>query len=180
MRRALHLIALVLISAGLSACARTQAQTVPPVTMLVPPPPPRVAIPVSLPEPAAEPEDAPPAPAPPSTPPRTTRIDTPPPRTVIDRPSPPPAAAVDNPGPVLQTTANVSALEQRITWLLGDAEKNLERINRAQLAVQARTQYDRAVSFIRGARNAMQIRNFNYAEQLADKAARLARALLPG
>jgi hypothetical protein len=177
-RRSLHVVAVLAAAAGVAGCARTQARTVPQVAMLVPPPPPRVAIPVSLPEPAVEPEEAPPEPAPPAPPP--TRTETPAPRTVIDRPSPPPAAATDAPAPVLQTTPNVGALEQRVTWLIGDAEKNLERVNRGQLGVQARAQFDRAVSYIRGARNAMQIRNFNYAEQLADKAARIARALVPG
>jgi hypothetical protein len=100
----------------------------------------------------------------------------------VDRSTPPapvdPAPAA--PAPVLQTTANVGALEERALWLLAEAERNLERVNRRDLGAQARAQYDRAVSFIRNAKNALQIRNFNYAEQLAAKAAAVARELVRG
>jgi len=155
-----------------------QARTLPPVVMLVPPPPPRVAIPVSLPElPVAEPEPEPPA-AVPATPPRP-RPDTAPARTV-EKPTPPPtpAATPDPPTTVLHTTANVGALERRASSLLGEAERNLKGVNREQLVPQERAQFDAAMGFIRGAREAMQRKNFNYAEQLADKAAKLARALV--
>ena len=177
--RPLRLILLVVVAVGCAACSRMQARTPPPVAMLVPPPPPRVAIPVSLPEqPVVEPEPEPPAAAP-TTPPRP-RTDTAPARTV-EKPMPPPAPATpEAPAPVLQTTVNVGALEQRATWLLGLAEKDLERVNRGQLAAQARAQFDRAMSFIRNARSALQIKNFNYAEQLAAKAASLARELVKG
>jgi hypothetical protein len=168
--------------AGVPACARTQARAVPPVAMLVPPPPPRVAIPVSLPEPVAEPEEPEPPPPAPDTTPRT-RVEVPPARPAAERPSPSPpatAAAENNNAPVLQTTINVGALERRATWLLGEAEKMLERVNPAQLTVHARAQYDRARAYLRNGRNALQIKNFNYAEMNASKAARLARALIPG
>lgn len=174
--RPLRLMVLSVVAVGCAACAQSQARTLPPVVMHVPPPPPRVAIPVSLPEPIEEPEAAPPttAPASPARPPRET-----PPRTA-ERPAAPapPAAAPETPTAVLQTTVNVGALEQRASWLLGDAEKNLERVNRGQLVAQERAQYDSAMSFIRNARRALQNKNFNYAEQLADKAAKLARALV--
>jgi hypothetical protein len=167
---------LVVVAVGCAACSRMQARTLPPVAMNVPPPPPRVAIPVSLPEqPVTEPEPDPPA-APPATPARP-RTETAPPRTVIE---PKPSAAPATPeGPTpLQTTANVSALAQRATWLLGEAEKALERVNLAQLVPQERAQYHLARGFIRNARNALQLKNFTFAEQLADKAAKLARALV--
>jgi hypothetical protein len=154
-----------------------QARTPPPVVMLVPPPPPRIPIPVSLPEqPIVEPEPERPTAAP--TAPARPRPDTVPARTV-EKPTPPPApTAPETPAPVLQTTVNVSELEQRASWLLGEAEKNLERVNRGQLIPQERAQFDRAIGFIRNARNAIQLKNFNYAEQLAVKAASLARALV--
>jgi hypothetical protein len=155
-----------------------QARTPPPVVMLVPPPPPRVAIPVSLPEqPVVEPEPDPPAAAP--TAPARPRPETTPARTV-ERPAPPaaPAVTADPPATVLQTTTNVGALEQRASWLLGQAEKDLARVNRGQLIAQERAQFDLAWSFIRNARNALRIKNFSYAEQLADKAFKLARALV--
>jgi hypothetical protein len=177
--RPLRLILLFVIAVGCVACGRMQARTPPPVAMLVPPSPPRVAIPVSLPEPPViEPEPAAPA-APPAEPTRP-RPDTAPPRTV-EKPAPPPTpAAPETPAPVLQTTTNVGAIEQRASWLLAQAEKNLERVNRGQLAVQARAQFDRAMSFVRNARDAMQRKNFNYAEQLALRAARLAQELVKG
>ena len=176
--RPLRLTVLIAVAVGCAACGRIQARTPPPVAMLVPLPPPRVAIPVPLPEPPiVEPEPAPPAVAP--TEPARPRADTTPPRT-IEKPAPPPApAAAEAPAP-LQTTTNVGAIEQRASWLLGLAEKDLERVNPAQLAVQARAQFDRAKSFVRNARDAMQRKNFNYAEQLAMKAARLARELVKG
>ena len=184
MSRSLHLFLLLVATAALPACTKTQARAVPPVAMMVPAPPPRVAIPVSLPEPtvaeADEPEPEPPAS--PAAPPRT-RVEVPSTRPAGDRPSPspPPATASENSSaPVLQTTINVSALERRATWLLGEAEKTLERVNHTQLGPQARAQFERAMSFIRNGKNALQIKNFNYAEQLADKAARLARALVQG
>jgi len=145
--------------------------------MNVPPPPPRVAIPVSLPEqPIVEPEPDPPA-APPAAAARPKPEATPP-RTV-ERPTPPTApAAAEGPARVLQTTVNVGALEQRASWLLGQAEKDLERVNRGQLIPQERAQFDRAMGFIRSARNALQLKNYTYAEQLAVKAAALARDLV--
>ena len=169
---------LVVVAVGCAACGRMQARTPPPVAMLVPPPPPRIPIPVSLPEqPVVEPEPEPPAAVP--TAPARPRPDTAPARTV-EKPTPPPAPAAtpETAAPVLQTTVNVGALEQRASWLLGQAEKDLDRVNRGQLIPQERAQFDRAVGFIRNARNALQLGNVNYAEQLAVKAASLARALV--
>jgi hypothetical protein len=177
--RPLRLSALIVVALGCVACGRMQARTPPPVAMLVPPPPPRVAIPVALPEPpVVEPEPAPPAAAPAE--PTRPRTDSAPPRPT-DKPTPPPTpAAPETPTAVLQTTANVGAIEQRASWLLSQAEKNLERVNRGQLAVQARAQFDAAMGFVRNARAAMQRKNFNYAEHLALKAARLAQELVKG
>ena len=177
MVRPLRLIVLVVVAVGCAACSRMQARTPPPVVMLVPPPPPRVAIPVSLPEPVVEPEPELPAATP--TAPARPRPETTPARTV-DRPTPPPAPAAtpETAAPALQTTANVGALEQRASSLLGQAEKDLERVNRGQLIPQERAQFDRAWSFIRNARNAIRNKNFSFAEQLSVKAALLARALV--
>jgi hypothetical protein len=177
--RSLHLLLLVSLVVSGAACTRTQARTPPPVVMLVPPPPPPVVIPVSLPEqPEPEPEPEPPAAAP--TAPARPRPEAP--ARPVERPSPPTttAATPDTPTVVLETTANTGALERRTSWLISQAEKDLERVNRSQLAAQARAQFDRAMSFVRNARGAMQRRNFSYAEQLATKAALLARELVKG
>ena len=181
MPRPLHLLLLFVALAGVSACTRTEARAVPPVALMVPPSPPRIPIPVPLPEPIVEADEPEPEPEEAPAAPSRTRVEVPATRPAAERPSPPPAAVnSETRAPALQTTANVGALEQRATWLLGEAEKNLERVSRAQLTVNARAQYDRAIGFIRSSKNALQNRNFNYAEQLAIKAARLARALVQG
>lgn len=176
--RPLRLIVLVVVAVGCAACGRMQARTPPPVAMLVPPPPPRSVIPVSLPElPIVEPEPEPPAAAPAA--PARPRPDTVPARST-EKPAPPatPAVTPETTTLVLQTTANISALEHRASVLLGEAERNLKGVNRGQLVPQERAQFDRAIGFIRSARDAMQRKNFSFAEQLADKAAKLAKALV--
>jgi len=170
---------LLLLIAAVGACGRLQARTPPHVAMAVPPPPVRVAIPVTLPEPEVAPE--PPPPPPPAEPTRP-RSEPNAPRAG-DRPAPtPPAPAVapEAPAAVLQTTSNVGALEQRTSGLLKEAEGNLDRVNYRELNQQSRAQYDRAISFIRDARGALNAKNFNRAEQLAVKAAALSRELVKG
>jgi hypothetical protein len=170
----------LLLAVTAAGCARMQARTPQPVAMSVPPPPPRVAIPVVLPEPWVEPP-APPAAEP--TEPARPRVDAP--SRSADRPQPAPAppvtaAAPEPPAPVLQTTTNVGALEQRASRLLREAEGNLDRVSYRDLNLQARAQYDRAIGFIRNARSALNVKNYNYAEQLAAKAAAVARELIKG
>jgi hypothetical protein len=97
-----------------------------------------------------------------------------------DKPAAPAAAAADPPAsqPVLQTTADVSALRERIRKDLAEAEYNLNRLKPQELNTSARAQYDQARGFIRQARQAEQIRNFLYAGQLARKAAVVAGQLV--
>ncbi len=73
---------------------------------------------------------------------------------------------------------NVGALEQRASWLLGEAEKNLERRESRAADSSGARAVRSGDGFHPNARNALQLRNFNYAEQLAVKAASLARALV--
>jgi outer membrane biosynthesis protein TonB len=170
------LIFVCLLAVSGSACARMQARPAVPVALSVPPPPPRVPIPYTIPEPEEVLLPEPPPPAPPVAPVKP-RPETP--RTAVTTP-PPTAAPAEAPAPVLQTTANVSAIQQKANGLLSEAQQNLDRVNYRDLSVHAKAQYDRATGFIKGAHSALQTRNFNYAQQLAEKAATLARELLKG
>jgi hypothetical protein len=177
-----RLMLFAVMAAILVGCGKVRAQTEPVVALNVPSPPERVAIPVQIPEPEAPPAD----PAPPATtstaPPRGQRPDT---TARADRPAAAQPTVITPveappPPPVLQTTTNIGALEQKTTALLAEAQRNLDKVNYKDLGVQARAQYDRAVGFIKNAHNALAIKNYNYAEQLADKAASLAKELVKG
>ena len=176
-----RLMCVVWLIASLAACSKAQARTEPLMALNVPPPPARVAVPVQIhePEEAPSPEPAPLV-APPAAPARP-RTEAGPGRG-SERPAitpPAPANPIETTvPPVLQTTANVGALEQKATTLLNQAQGNLDRVNYRDLGVQAREQYDRALGFIKNARGALRIRNFMYAEQLAAKAAAVARELV--
>jgi hypothetical protein len=166
------------------ACAKTQARVPEPVTALaMPAPPPHTLIPVEFDEPVASAEPEPePVTAAASTPrPRTTPSN--PARPPSERPATPPAPSASEPAPaqpVLQTTPNASSLQERIRTQLADAETNLRRLNPNELNVSARAQFDLAQGFIRQAKEAVQIKNFLYAEHLAKKAALVAGQLLKG
>jgi hypothetical protein len=68
-------------------------------------------------------------------------------------------------------------VEQRARTLLGTAQRDLDRINPAQLTSNARAQYDTAKGFIRQAEDALKVKNVVLARELADKAATLASQL---
>lgn len=94
-------------------------------------------------------------------------------------PAPPAAPAAEAPAPpVLRTTANPNAQEQRITGLLGSAEQRLTTINPRQLSPAGQEHYRQARSFIRMANEALRIKNYMYAEQLATKANTVAGLLV--
>ena len=170
---------------ALTACHPVQAKTpAPTVALNMPPPPPRVTIPVTLPEPEPDPPPAPPI-VPPDAPARGRGAS--PPRPAENRPpsAPPTAAAPPSvvdppPSPVLRTTPDTEALEQKTNALINEAQQNLDRVNRKDISVQARAQYDSARSFIQKARDAMKIKNYNYAEAYAAKAVSLAKELVKG
>lgn len=160
---------------GVSGCAKSPPRTPTVTALAVPAPPARLLIPVTLPE-YVEPEPEPVVVAPEPEPARPA-----PPRTA-DKPSEtPPAPAVDAPPPpVLQTTANPSAQEERITGLLGSAEQRLKTINFRQLTRAGQEHFRQAQSFIRMANEALRIKNYMYAEQLATKANTVAGLLIKG
>jgi hypothetical protein len=166
---------------GVTACARSRPALPGAVLALdTPAPPARVPIPVYLPEPE---EIAPPpvaaAPPPPQTRPRESSSTAKP----TDKPpvTTPPVASTETPvPPVLQTTTNIGAVEQKTLALLADAQRNLDLVSYGSLGSEARAQYDRAQVFVRMARSALAIKNYVYAELLADKAASVARLLAKG
>jgi len=174
-----RLVVILLVLAGGAACVKTRAQTpAPPPSLLVPEPPDRVIVPAAaLPDPV---ETPPPAPVPAPARPRDT-----PPARPADRPAPAATAPAivtppDTPAAppqVLQTTTNTGELESRALTQIGAAERDLTRINVRQLSANGRTQYDAALGFVRQAKDALKIKNYLLARELADKAASLAREL---
>jgi len=165
-------LVVALAAAVLPACgSKVQARTPPPAPPLeMPSPPGRVVIPVTVkvPEPPPVVEPAPPEPV---TPPAGT-----PPARPLERT--PPAAGP--PTPVLQTTSDTAAIEKTVRDLVTKARADLARLDRRKLAPNARDQFDTARRFVRMAEEALAIRNYIYAQQLAESAAALAGALVKG
>jgi len=95
-----------------------------------------------------------------------------------DAPASAPApAAPQAPPPTLQTTADSSAAEQRTRASLASATRDLRRIDVRSLSADGKTQYDIARRFVVQATEALNAKNFEFAQQLADKAATLAALL---
>jgi outer membrane biosynthesis protein TonB len=172
--RSLPLLAVVVLTSAVS-CAKTPPATPPVVALASPTPPARLIIPVELPEYVPPPPEPVVEPEPVPEPPR---------RPAASR-APEPAAArapqpVD-PGPVLQTTpAPPSAIEQRIVDLITAAEQRLMAVNARTLGPSQRDHWGQARDFIRMAYDALRIRNYQYAEQLATKANQVATLLTRG
>ena len=78
---------------------------------------------------------------------------------------------------MLQTSANVAQIEQRTNQVLAAAQKDLDRLQVATLGANSRAQYEQARGFIKNAQDALKIKNYMYAEQLANKAAAIAALL---
>lgn len=180
--------AIVTLSVCAGACAKLHGRTAGPA-LETPVPPARVIPQASQPiesqpivasPPVGEVQPATPtAIAPPDTTPSVPAA-VPPPAAVT--PPPPVAAerppAPAEPPPTLQTTANPGAAEQRTRAALANATRDLNRIDARNLGADAKAQYDMARRFVEQANEALTAKNFEFAQQLADKAATLA-ALLP-
>jgi|HigsolmetaAR201D_1030396.scaffolds.fasta_scaffold00182_21 hypothetical protein len=163
----------ILTVAGAAACAKTPPAT-PPVVALAPPAPPaRLIIPVELPEYVA------PLPQPtplPEAPPAAARSSSA--NRATDKPTAPPSPQVEPIGPILQTTpANPSALEQRIAGMIAAASEKLNAVNVRELTRSQHAHWSQARDFIRMANDALRVRNYVYAEQLATKANQVANLL---
>jgi hypothetical protein len=154
--------------------AKTPAAPTPVVALDIPTPPARVTIPVELPD-VEPPTNA----QQPAASPARPRADS----SAAPRPAPPPAptpAPTESPAPVLQTTTDTGGQERKTQSLIDEAARNLENVKYRDLSPQAKAQYDSAVSFIKNARVALRNKNYMYAEQLAMKAAAVARELVKG
>lgn len=166
----------VLILASVTACNKREPRLPTPVALLeIPAPPARLVIPVELPDTPEPPPEVAEPPAPPPTPARRDPVATAKP---TDKPAAPPTATA--PQPVLRTTADTAAVEQRIQQLLRSAQQDLGQVNYRDLSADARAQYDAARSYIRQAGNAVKTKNYLFAETLASRAALLAGALVKG
>lgn len=146
--------------------------------LVVPAPPSRTLVAVT-PEPDPLPVPSNPAtqtnaPARPTDPPPPAR--TPPPATP---PAAPPATpVVETPPPVLQTSATAGGSEAKIKESLDETERQLKTVNQATLTREGKDHFSTAMSHVRTAREALVIKNFVYAKELADKAATLAKQLI--
>lgn len=143
----------------------------PPSRVVMPPPEPIVEdtpTPVVSPPAAAVTTPAkPPAQAtPPARPPDRTE---PPVRIITSPPTDPPQ--------VLQPTADTTDLQKRIQRQIDSATSDLNKVDRKTLPAAAREQFDQARSFLRQAQEFVAIKFYSYADQLSDKACRLAREL---
>jgi hypothetical protein len=172
--------AAVLIVAGVSGCHQAPPKLPPPMPALeVPLPPGRLIVPSPIPEPKPEPTPTPVAPPPVHQPaatpaPRPAERSTPPPApTPTPEPTPPPSNSQ-----VLQTTSDVSGIDQKTRAQLASARHDLEKIKYAALGADARVQYDAAQQYIAQAEDALKLKNYVFASQLADKAVVLASLLV--
>jgi len=172
-------MALVLTTGAAVGCAKLHARVPPPpATLETPPPPPRVTVPVDLPEPEEPAPAPPPAPVtPPAAPrrdPSTSRPASPPPA-----PATPPAPSTENPA-VLQTAPDVEAQEQRTRAKLEAAQRDRDKVlpRYRDLTPGAREHFDTAAGYIRMAEAHLKLKNFAYADLLADRAAPLLGMLL--
>ena len=172
---------MLLLAASAAGCVGLQARGPAASPALNTPPAPA---PIVLPaivdtEPPPAPEPAPitsptvtkDPPAPPARPPRPAAPATPPPAT-------PPPVEPTAPPPTLQTAPDANAAETRTTSTLTTAEQNLDRVVYQRLGADARAQFDNARGLIRMARTYLKLKNYMYAEQLADKAAAVANLLI--
>jgi hypothetical protein len=172
----------VALACAASACISAQAKGDPGGPALTPPaPPPHTIVPVEIAEESATP------PAPPSAAPVIVRPVSRPPALKHEKPAdknaekPEAAAAPPQPAPTspaLLTTANAAEVEKAIRARMADASRDLDRTDYRLLSAERRAQYGTAKRFLQQADEALKVKNLVFAEQLADKAATLAAALV--
>ena len=177
--------AVVLLSlSSLAACNKVQAH-VPVATpaLSVPAPESRLVIPAPAVE--APVEMAPPPEPPPVTQPPTTKPNSPsnrqsPPAAPAPQPAGPPPAAADGPPQVLQPTGAPGELEKRARALIDSAERDLAKVVETDLSRESKNQLNEARQMMLRSKNAISIRNYVLAAELAGKAATLAGLLIKG
>ena len=178
--------AIVLISFCTGACAGLHARAAGPA-LETPAPPPRVipqakqpieSQPIVASPPVGEVQPAKPATInPPDAVPPVPATPLPPAATPPVAAERPPAPPSQEPPPTLQTTTNPEAAEQRTRTSLANATRDLGRIDVGRLSADGKAQYDIARRFVAQATEALNSKNFEFAQQLADKAATLAALL---
>ncbi len=168
----------LLIIASVSGCGKVKASVPQPMPMLdMPAPPGRLIVPSVIPEPSPEP-------APPAAVQTPARQNTPP-AAKPERPTPTPTQTAPPPEPsptptplVLQTTPNVGDLDQKAQSNIAAAKRDLQKVKYQALSKDAQIQYDTASQYITQAEDALRIKNYVFAGQLAEKAATLASLLV--
>jgi hypothetical protein len=93
--------------------------------------------------------------------------------------TPPAEAKPAEPRTVLQTplTAGDTETESRIREVIARARRGLSQVGVQGLGADARVQYDTAQRLLDQAEEALKVRNYMFAQYLADKAEQLARGL---
>ena len=168
-----RLIAFAAVAAVLAGCKHNPPQTPASTPLVTPPAPPRT-IPTPI-EPPPAPVVPPPTDPPSRQPAREVPPATPPRTPTTAPPTTPPATSGT---PVLQTTADVVEAERKVRAIVASASKDLARVDYRTLGSDAKNQYDTAKRFIQQADDAVKVKNFVYAQQLAEKAAALAALLV--
>ena len=178
----MRVVAIVLLTASLGACAaKAQVRTEAPLPTLDPPPPPPRVVAIYTPEPEPIPLTPAVEPAPPVRPPSRPARAEQKPEAPANSPEPVESAARPVPAPSLTLTPTPGSESQTaaaIRDLLGRATRDLSRVNSASLNNDGRAQYDTARRFIQQAEEALKARNIVYAGKLADKAATMAAVLV--
>jgi hypothetical protein len=177
----------ILLPALLSGCAKAKAADLVPdgPPLAVPEPPPREIAPVEVvveapppPPPApAAPEPVATAPSKPTRQPARPEPKTETPAPVAAQPPTTPPAAEGREiraGP----SAAAAAEEKKVRDLMGQATRDLNRVDYRKLSAEGKSQYDQSKRFAEQADQAIKEKNFVYAMTLADKAATLAAELL--
>ena len=168
--RLLPLLALLTL---VSACAPTQAHTAVVFQPLeVPAVPARVIVP--------EIEEVAPPVAEAAKPPAVRNETAPKPADKPDPtkpPTPDPPRSEDPPRVRTPETANDELAEREVRSVMARAQSMLSNVDYRALSPAARQQYDTARRFIAQADNALKIRNYVFARNLADKAETLGRQL---
>jgi hypothetical protein len=183
-------LALLLVTACAAGCAKTRAAGLaeaPPLA--VPSPPPRVLVPAEEEAPlAANPAgpDTSAAVAPRIEPAQQRPARRAPAADAAGEPQPAPAATAA-PAPVAETPRELRTApssreaapdERRIQGQIAAAERDLQRVDYRKLPSAGQVEYESSKRFLKEATDALRDGNFLRAQESADKAARIAAALL--
>lgn len=177
MRRVVLVGVMAAALASGSACAARAAAPAASEPLQVPPVPPRVIVP-DIEEVVMTPPDAgetrAPAPKPEASKPPEKPAEPPKPGSMES------SRAEEAPRVRTPQTANDELAEREVRAIMARAQATLRGVSYTGLSSAARQQYDTAQRFIRQADNALRIRNYVFARNLADKAETLARQLGKG